>query len=74
MVCDDATLKEYLADTSTAIDVPVAMKTIGNLGIAPHLYMAGDYLGTGARWVWPDTTGKNAKTAYLVRWQFEIGK
>ncbi len=74
MVRDDATLKEYLADTSTAIDVPVAMKTIGNLGIAPHLYMAGDYLGTGARWVWPDTTGKNAKTAYLVRWQFEIGK
>ncbi len=74
VACDDDALKKYLADPSGVIGEPVAMKTVGNLGIAPHFYMAGDYLGTGARWVWPDTTGKDAKTAHLVHWQFEIGK
>jgi len=74
VACDDDALKKYLADQSSAVGEPVAMKIVGNLGIAPHFYMTGDYLGTGARWVWPDTTGKDAKTAYLVRWQFEIGK
>ena len=50
------------------------MKVVGDLGIAPHFFMPADYIGFGARWVWPDTTEKDAKASYLVRWQFEIGK
>ncbi len=73
-VCDDAALKKYLADPTATVGGQVAMKVVGELGIPPHFYMAGDYLGTGAHWVWPDTTGKDPKTWYLVRWQFQMGR
>lgn len=73
-VGDDATLRKYLADPKARLGEPLTMKDLGELGIAPHFHMPADYLGTGARWIWPDTTGQDAKTWYLVRWRFEIGK
>jgi hypothetical protein len=72
--CDDAALKKFLTGSDGPTDDAVAMRTVGELGIAPYFFMMGDYLGTGARWIWPDTTGKDAKTPYMVRWQFETGK
>jgi hypothetical protein len=73
-MCEDAALTKYLSDPSVSLGEFVAMKVVGELGIPPHLYMPGDYLATGARWVWPDTTGKDRKTWYLVRWQFQMGR
>ncbi len=73
-VGDDASMKKYLAEPSAPAGESVAIKDLGELGIAPHYCMQGEYLGTGARWVWPDTGGRDAQAWHLVRWQFEIGR
>jgi hypothetical protein len=73
-VCDDSAFKQYLADQTQVTGESVPLKDLGGLGIEPLRYIPGDYLGTAARYIWPDAPNKDAKAWYLVRCQFEIAK
>jgi len=45
---------------------------IGALGVPPWNYVPGGFLGTGARWVWPQTQTPNAKQKWLFRFRFDL--
>jgi hypothetical protein len=73
-VCDDTAFKKYLADQTQVTGEVVPLKDLGGLGIEPYKYMPGDYLGTAARYVWPDAPNQAANTWYLLRCQFEVAR
>ncbi|MFV1967191.1 MAG: hypothetical protein ACC628_17315 [Pirellulaceae bacterium] len=63
---------EWLVDPGKGASQPVQLMDLGVLGVPPWGYVPGEFLGTGARWIWPDTKSSDPDQRWLFRFQFEV--
>jgi hypothetical protein len=66
--CADAPSAEYLIDPAAGKDAQVKLDDLGPFGVDPWKHMCGNFIKTGAHWVWPENASE--KKTWLIRYGF----
>ncbi|NOX53793.1 MAG: hypothetical protein GXP27_05030 [Planctomycetes bacterium] len=63
---------EWLTDPSHGASQTVPLQDLGPLGVPPWEYVPGEFLGTGAHWIWPQTKASPREQRWLLRFVFKV--
>lgn len=70
--CEPEVDPEWRTDPEKGVENAAEISDLGGFGADPWEHMAAGYAGSGARWVWPERSGRPGQRRWLLRYQFRV--